>query len=248
MLRERGPRETSGRSPGVVSSIASIRISLLRLAFGDCVFDSQTRVLIRAGNPVHLGPKAYRLLELLLEARPRVLSKDDIVSALWPDTFVTDGSLANLIAEVRAALGDTANQPRFVRTVHRVGYAFCGEAVEAGPVALEVRVPPPYQFVSRDREFGLEEGEWLIGRAADCRVRLESSTVSRHHARVRIKDGEAVLEDLDSKNGTFVRGRRIDGPTVLENKDRVLFGSAALVFRVSGAQNSTDSLVLRVRE
>jgi DNA-binding winged helix-turn-helix (wHTH) protein len=223
-------------------------IPSLRLAFGDCVFDSEIRALVRTGSPVHLGPKAYRLLELLLEARPRVLSKDEIASTLWPDTFVTDGSLANLIAEVRAALGDTASQPRFVRTVHRVGYAFCGEVAEAAPLSLEVKLPPPFVFVSRDREFSLEEGEWLIGRAADCRVRLDSSTVSRHHARIRITPAEAVLEDLDSKNGTFVKGRRIDRPTVLENKDRVLFGSAALIFRVSGSQNSTDSLVLRVRQ
>jgi DNA-binding winged helix-turn-helix (wHTH) protein len=220
----------------------------LRLAFGDCVFDSDIRALVRAGQPVHLGPKAYRLLELLLQARPRVLSKDDIVSTLWPDTFVTDGSLANLIAEVRAALGDTASQPRFVRTVHRVGYSFCGEVAEAHPLALVVRVPAPFLLVSRDREYALEEGEWLIGRSADCRVRLDSSTVSRHHARLRIKDGEAVLEDLDSKNGTFVKGQRIDRPTVLENKDKVVFGSAAMVFRDTGSQNSTDSLAMRVRE
>ena len=220
----------------------------MRLAFGDCIFDAETRALVRAGNPVHLGPKAYRLLELLLEARPRVLSKDEIVSTLWPDTFVTDGSLANLIAEVRAALGDTANQPRFVRTIHRVGYSFCGEAVDTGPLAVEVRVPAPFLFVSREREYSLEEGEWLIGRAADCKVRLDSSTVSRHHARLRIAAGEAVLEDLDSKNGTFVKGRRIDSPTVLENKDRVVFGSAALIFRDTRSQNSTDSLVVRVRD
>jgi DNA-binding winged helix-turn-helix (wHTH) protein len=220
----------------------------LRLAFDDCIFDSEVRTLVRAGRPVHLGPKAYRLLELLLEARPRVLSKDEIVSTLWPDTFVTDGSLANLIAEVRAALGDVASQPKFVRTIHRVGYSFCGEAVEAGPVSIEVRLPAPFLLVSRDREYALEEGEWVIGRAAECRVRLDSSTVSRHHARLCIKDGEAVLEDLDSKNGTFVRGRRIDTPTVLENKDKVVFGSAAMIFRDTRSQNSTDSLVLRVRE
>lgn len=220
----------------------------MRLAFGDCFFDSDVRALVRAGQPMHLGPKAFRLLELLLEQRPRVLSKDEIVSSLWPETFVSDGSLANLVAEVRAALGDAANQPRFVRTVHRVGYAFCGEAVEAGPAEVEVRVPAPYRLVSAEREFTLCEGETIIGRAAECAVRLESSTVSRHHALLRIEGGQAVLEDLDSKNGTFVGARRVDRPTVLANDDLLRFGSAALTFRVTGPSTSTDSLVLRIRQ
>lgn len=220
----------------------------MRLAFGDCFFDSEVRVLVRAGQPVHLGPKAFRFLELLLEQRPRVLSKDEIVATLWPETFVTDGSLANLVTEVRAALGDTANRPRFVRTVHRVGYAFCGEASETGPAAVEVRVPAPYRLVSPEREFTLCEGETIVGRAAECAVRLESSTVSRHHARLSIASGQAVLEDLDSKNGTFVGGRRIDQPTVLANDDLLRFGSAALTFRVTGPLTSTDSLVLRIRQ
>lgn len=220
----------------------------MRLAFGECFFDSEVRVLVRAGQPVHLGPKAFRFLELLLEQRPRVLSKDEIVATLWPETFVTDGSLANLVTEVRAALGDTANRPRFVRTVHRVGYAFCGEASEAGPAAVEVRVSAPYRLVSREREFTLCDGETIVGRAAECAVRLESSTVSRHHARLSIASGQAVLEDLDSKNGTFVGARRIDQPTVLANDDLLRFGSAALTFRVTGPLTSTDSLVLRIRQ
>lgn len=219
----------------------------MRLAFGDCVFDSEVRMLLRAGEPVHLGPKAFRLLELLLEQRPRVLSKEEIVSNLWPDTFVSDGSLANLVTEVRSALGDTAGHPRFVRTVHRVGYSFCADAVDAAPRPYEVRMPAAFRLVSGDREFALDEGESIIGRAAECAVRLDSGTVSRHHARLRVTDGRAVLEDLDSKNGTFVGGRRIEGPTVLADKDRVRFGSAALTFRVAGALTSTDSLVLRTR-
>lgn len=220
----------------------------MRHAFGDCVFDSEIRALVRAGAPVHLGPKAFRFLELVLERRPRVVSKDEIAAALWPDTFVTDGSLANVVAEVRAALGDTAAQPRFVRTVHRVGYSFCGEVAEAPPLALEVRPLAPFRLVASDREFPLDEGEWLIGRASDCQVRLDSSSVSRHHARLRIADGQPVLEDLDSKNGTLVRGRRISSPTVLADNDRVRFGTVSLTFRVAGPLASTASLILRVRQ
>jgi len=219
----------------------------VRLSFAECVFDSEVRLLLRSGEAMHLGPKAFRLLELLLKERPRVLSKDEIVATLWPDTFVSDGSLANLVAEVRAALGDTAGQPRFVRTVHRVGYAFCGETAEAEAVPMEVRAPPPFRLVSPEREFALDEGEWVVGRAPECAVRLDSSTVSRHHARLRIAGGEAVLEDLDSKNGTFVRGRRIASATPLTNNDKVRFGSEALTFKVAGSLMSSDRLILRAR-
>jgi|SoiMethySBSTD1v2_1073268.scaffolds.fasta_scaffold44117_7 DNA-binding winged helix-turn-helix (wHTH) protein len=220
----------------------------MRVAFAECVFDSGVRALVRAGEVVHLSPKAFRLLELLLEHRPRVMSKDEIVGALWPDTFVTDGSLANLVAEVRAALGDTATNPRFLRTVHRVGYSFCGEVVgDLAPLDLQATVLSRLRLVSSDREFMLHEGECLVGRASECTVCLESSTVSRHHARLRVTGDQVVLEDLDSKNGTFVNGRRIEAPTPLVKDDRVRFGSLDLALRVTGPLNSTDSLVLRAK-
>jgi len=177
-----------------------------------------------------------------------VMSKDEIVGALWPDTFVTDGSLANLVAEVRAALGDTATNPRFLRTVHRVGYSFCGEVVgDLPPLELHATALTRLRLVSADREFQLHEGECLVGRASECTVCLESSTVSRHHARLLVTGEQVVLEDLDSKNGTFVNGGRVVAPTPLVKDDRVRFGSVDLALRVSGPLNSTDSLVLRAK-
>lgn len=217
----------------------------MRLAFGACLFDSEARVLLRAQKAVHVSPKAFRLLELLLEQRPRVLAKKEIVARLWPDTFVTDGSLANLVSELRTATGDSATQARYLRTVHRVGYAFCGEAREApgDPQPPRARL----LLVSPQREFVLAEGEWLIGRAPDCQVCLDDATVSRHHARLRIVGQEAVLEDMDSKNGTFVSGRRIVAPTTLASGDAVLFGSVALTFRVKDPLASTARIVLQPR-
>ena len=76
-------------------------------------------------------PKAYELLSLLLARRPRVLSKAQIRDVLWPGTSVARDGLPRLVTELRQALGDDAQQPRFIRTVHGFGYAFCGEAREA---------------------------------------------------------------------------------------------------------------------
>ena len=64
------------------------------LLFGDCLFDSERRVLSRAAQEVHLTPKAFRLLELLIEKRPNPVSKGELMSTLWPDAVVAEGSLS----------------------------------------------------------------------------------------------------------------------------------------------------------
>jgi len=102
----------------------------MRLRFGDCLFDSETRQLWRGAEPVHLAPREFRLLELLLERRPKAIAKEDLHRELWPDTHVSDASLTNLVARVREAIGDDARRPRLVRTVQRFGYAFSGSAEE----------------------------------------------------------------------------------------------------------------------
>jgi len=96
--------------------------------FGDFELDQERRLLLRTGQPVPLEPKAYELLGLLLERRPRALSKAQIRDVIWPQTFITESTLAVVVNGIRHALGDDARHPRFIRTVHGFGYAFCGEA------------------------------------------------------------------------------------------------------------------------
>jgi DNA-binding winged helix-turn-helix (wHTH) protein/Flp pilus assembly protein TadD len=102
----------------------------MRLSFGDCTFDSASRTLQRVGEHVRISGKAFQLLELLLAARPNPIAKEELFARLWPDTFVSDANLASLIKEIRAAIGDDAKAPRYIRTVHRFGYAFSGDATE----------------------------------------------------------------------------------------------------------------------
>ena len=99
----------------------------MRARFGPFVLDSASRQLLREGRGVPLSPKAFDLLILLVENRPRALTKGELHERLWPDTFVVDANLSNLVAELREALEDNAREPRFVRTVHRYGYAFAAE-------------------------------------------------------------------------------------------------------------------------
>lgn len=201
----------------------------MRWRFGEFVLDGESKELRRGGGPVHLSPKAFRLLELLLEKRPKALSKDELKEALWPDTFVVETNLANLAAEVREAIGGKGERGGLLRTVHGFGYAFSGEAVEEGPAHPGVS----RTLVSLERDgirIPLREGENVLGRDPAADVFLDDDTVSRRHARIVVTSGTAVLSDPGSKNGTYLGGRRLEAPVTLKDRDEILVGSVLLVF------------------
>jgi len=205
----------------------------MSLRFGEFVLDPGTRQLRRGGEERHLGPTAFELLELLLQRRPNVVPKEAIHDRLWPGTFVSGSTLATVIGEIRSALEDDAGSPRFLRTVHGVGYAFCGEAREqdgGGPAARTQRLS--YRLLFDDREITLRPGENLLGRVDEGIVWIESPSVSRRHARIRVEGDRAVLEDLDSKNGTFWRGQRISSPVTLSDGDEIRLGKVGLTLRI----------------
>jgi DNA-binding winged helix-turn-helix (wHTH) protein len=210
----------------------------VRVAFGDVVVDEGARQVTRGGVHVHVSPKAFDLLLALLRARPRVLSKEDLHARLWPDTFVSDASLAMLIAEVRAALGESAREPGVVRTVHRRGYAFQGEARELATAAADAAGAPPHGeapaggwLMTPTRHLPLPPGETIVGRDPSAGVWLDSPSVSRRHARIRVDGARVVVEDLGSKNGTHVGGCRVSAPVALSDGDTVRFGSIDVTFR-----------------
>jgi DNA-binding winged helix-turn-helix (wHTH) protein len=212
----------------------------VRLAGGDWVFDSNTREVVRKGRPVSLSPKAFALLELLIRRRPNAVSKADIHDELWPDTFVSPANLANLVVELRAALRDDARKPRFIRTVSRFGYAFVADSVgspDGGSRSFACRL------VWGPREISLDASENVIGRDSAAVVWIDDASVSRRHARIVVDDDGATIEDLGSKNGTFVRGRKIEKPARLGDRDVVKIGPARLVFRLLKKTGSTASTV-----
>ncbi len=205
----------------------------MSLRFGDFVLDPGTRQLRRGEEERHVGPKAFEVLELLLRHRPNVVTKEAIHDRLWPGTFVSGSTLATVVGEIRAALDDDAASPRFLRTVHGVGYAFFGEATEEEPVgrpAAAARLS--YRLLFNDREVGLRPGENLLGRIDEGVLWIDSPSVSRRHARIRVEGGQATLEDLGSKNGTFWRGQRISVPVVLSDGDEIRLGKVQLSLRI----------------
>jgi DNA-binding winged helix-turn-helix (wHTH) protein len=214
----------------------------VRFRFGDCTLDLDTRELSRDGKPVHIEPKAFRLLELLVAARPKALSKDALQDQLWPNTFVSERSLARLVEVLRDCLGDSAKKPLFIRTVHGFGYAFSGE-VEAAPRQAAQFVESEFhcRIVWGDREIALGEGENILGRDPAAAVWIDLNSVSRRHARILVANGSAAIEDLGSRNGTRVGGERVEKPRKLANGDTIKIGAAKLVFRCFRGLGSTQS-------
>lgn len=214
----------------------------MRLHFGECVLDLETRALFRGGGIVDLSPKAFRLLEALVERRPKAISKDELQQILWPKTFVSEGNLARLVTEVRHAIGDNAENPHLIRTVQRFGYAFCGSADEVHDRATDAGPKFAHRLFCGPREIALREGENLLGRDPEVAVFLDHRSVSRHHASITISGETAVLEDLQSKNGTYVRGSPIPAPVVLTDGDDVRVGSVAMIFRAIPVVGSTETV------
>jgi len=216
----------------------------MRLHFGDWVFDGDTREVLRAGQPVAISPKAFSLLDLLIERRPAAVSKIDIHRRLWPDTHVSEANLGNLVVELRSALGDSAQKPRVIRTVARFGYAFVPIASsDRGRRGIGSAVRGPvYRLVWGRREFTLDSGDNLIGRDRDAVVWIDDESVSRRHARISIANGGVSIEDLGSKNGTYVGDQRIRQPARLTERDVVRIGPAALKLRVLKRTGSTRSV------
>lgn len=192
----------------------------MRVRFNDFLFDGKQRQLSRGGVATALTPKAFTLLDALIDAAPDPLSKDDLYELLWPRTVVESGNLHNLISEVRTALDDADHE--VIRTVHRVGYAFAAPLVHDPSASSRLHIG--------NDVIELEPGENIIGRE-----RLGTPDVSRQHARITVSGSEITIEDLASKNGTFVGGQRIGRRTPLHDGDEIVFGRTRARLRVIDA-------------
>ena len=205
----------------------------MRVRFGDFVLDSEMRQLSASGTEVHLSPKAFDLLCTLVASRPNVVSKGELFSQIWPDTFVVDANLNVLVGEIRRAIGDDARTPTFIKTAHGVGYSFCGIATDLEAPVTSSGGDVRWWLSWNHRTFRLTEGDNIIGRDPRCDVWLDHDGISRRHARIRIVKAPqpAMVEDLQSTNGTFVGRERVVSPRPLADKDVIKMGSVTVQFR-----------------
>ena len=214
----------------------------MRVRFGPYVLELESRQLLRGDDVVHLSPKAFDLLSMLVSNRPKALSKSDLQERLWPGTFVVEKNLANLVGEIRQAIGDDPSNPRFIRTVHRFGYAFRDQAPRGELGRPESRGGEvSFRLKWMNGRVTLEEGEHVIGRDPDAEIFLNSAGVSRRHARIGISASQATIEDLGSKNGTFVGDQRVQGARALGDGDIIGVGSVKLTLRIFQTPSSTKT-------
>lgn len=210
----------------------------MRFAFGSWELDTGRRLLTQGGKATSLSPKAFDLLALLAEHHQKAFSKAELHAHLWPNTFVSDGSLTILVAEIRDVLEDNADEPKYIRTVRRFGYGFCAPVTAVDAKPLTVKRSNGW-LIWGDKSIELAEGETLLGRATDANVRFDVPGVSRRHARIIINGASVSLEDLGSQNGTFVRGEKITGPAALVDGDDLRLGPVSVVFRLLSPDSST---------
>jgi pSer/pThr/pTyr-binding forkhead associated (FHA) protein len=130
-----------------------------------------------------------------------------------------------------------------IRTLHRVGYAFIGEAVVAGHTP--VTGAPVCRLIWRRESFEVRAGESVIGRDRGCAVQIDADSVSRHHARLNVTEGAISIEDVGSKNGTWVDGERIHGAVLLTDATNIRLGSETvrLELAIDGRPTKTATVL-----
>ena len=182
-------------------------------------------------STIRLRPKVMDLLAAFARNPGEVLSKHCLLDLVWADVTVGDASLTVAVGELREALGDLPEEPTYIETIPRRGYRLIASVSRDGERSVNAASSRIW-LTGAGLEVALGQGVNLIGRAIDAEIRIESPKVSRRHARITVDGDAAVVEDLDSKNGTFVGDTRIEVPTPLAHGDQLRLGQLAALLRV----------------
>lgn len=217
-LKSQGSDKDSAGSPNI------------KVRFGPFALDAGARELRKSGVPVHLSPKAFDVLEILVARRPNVVSKELLLDEVWRDKIVEEANLAIVVGEIRKALGDDTKSPAIVLTVSRRGYRFAADAQDAD-AAPRAEGYERWWLTWGDKTLPLRHGENLVGRHPSSAVWINSNSVSRTHARIVVSPDGVSIEDCGSRNGTFVEGQKLEGRHRLVDGSTVTFGSETVSFR-----------------
>jgi DNA-binding winged helix-turn-helix (wHTH) protein len=230
------------------------------IRFAEFELDLGAYVLRRQDGPLRLEKMPMEVLILLVQRAGTLVQRSEIQAMLWgPNVYVEhDSAINTALRKIRRRLGDDAENPRFVETVVGKGYRFIAPVESnVGPRAqLSAshgtsssarwrRIFPSYRVTRGKQEFVLEAGETVFGRDPTAGVYVDHPSVSRRHACISIGSKGAVLEDLKSRNGTFVNGRRINRPTRVDHGAVIGLGPITLTFIVVAAPVSTQVMSTR---
>jgi DNA-binding winged helix-turn-helix (wHTH) protein len=213
--------------------------------FGEFELDVSAFLLRRAGERLKLEKIPMEVLILLVSRRGNLVGRKEIRESLWsPRVFVEhDSAINTAIRKIRQVLDDDADMPRFVETVVGKGYRFVASVTRRSRSSSGREVGVPGHSVVRGKqEFALENGDNLLGRDPTVQICIDHPSVSRRHAKIVLRSGRAMLEDLDSRNGTFVNGRRLESPTELGHGTVIGLGPITLTFVSRSASRSTQPM------
>jgi DNA-binding winged helix-turn-helix (wHTH) protein len=212
----------------------------VRFHVGDWFVEPAIGRLSRGSREAHLEPKVMQVLQCLALRPGELVSKREITDAVWEVEYITDNRLNRAVADLRRALEDSATNPSFVETIPTMGYRLVAPVVmEDEPEMPLVPGVSPFKLETADRAYPLVEGENIIGRGVEAGIRVDSEWVSRTHAKIVVARGRASIEDLGSKNGTYIRGVRVDEPLELHDGDEITVGRGLMMFRFVTVLGST---------
>jgi len=200
----------------------------------------------RAGRVVRLRPRAMDVLICLALEAGELASKQNLIDAVWHTEFVSEHALTQVIAEIRAALGDDARNPTYIENIPRRGYRLVATVTPVTASASPVRYGSlPFKLQGEDYDHSLSQGPNIIGRTPDADISIDRTAVSRCHARIVVQGTTATIEDLGSKNGTYLNGKRLEQPALLTTGDEIWIGRsvARLRFLVEGEPTMTEKTV-----
>ena len=213
---------------------------------GDWLVEPTLDRISRDGQVVRLRPRAMDVLTCLAFEAGKLATKQSLIDAVWRTEFVSEHALTQVIAELRAALDDDARNPTYIENIPRRGYRLVAAMTPvAASVSPERDASLPFKLQGDDRDHPLNQGPNIIGRTADTDICIDRTKVSRCHARIVVAGTTATIEDLGSKNGTYLNGERLQNPTLLTNGDEIWIGRSVARFRfmVEGEPTVTEQTV-----
>jgi DNA-binding winged helix-turn-helix (wHTH) protein len=192
---------------------------------GEWVVDPRANRVSQGTTTVQLEQRVMSVLLCLAENAGEVVTRQRLVDSVWDEGFVADNTVTHAIAELRKAFRDCARDPLFIETIHRRGYRLIAPVILDAPQADGYNLEPVrFLAIFRETEYPLWQGEYLIGRDPECAITIPSMKVSRHHARITVEGPRTLLDDLESKNGTFLNGIRIECSTAINGGDLIGIG------------------------
>ena len=177
--------------------------------FGEFTLDASQKVLLREGKPVLLAPKVLETLLTLVQKGGQIVEKEELMTRLWPDTYVEESNLTYTIVQLRKTLGDDARRSRYIETIPKRGYRFIGDVEEVSSDTDSIAVLPFVDMsADRDQEYFCEG---LADELINTLASLPHLHVASRTSSFRFKSSKLDIREV---------GKRLNVNTVLEGSVR----------------------------